>query len=31
MSSMVNIDVVYNEVKDKLVESLWKEILTGEE
>lgn len=31
MSSMVNIDVVYNEAKDQLIESLWKEILTGEE
>ncbi len=31
MSSMVNIDIVYNEVKDQLIDGLWKEILTGEE
>ena len=31
MSSMLNIDVVYKEIKDELIESLWKEILTGEE
>ncbi|MDX9916763.1 MAG: hypothetical protein RBT15_01955 [Gudongella sp.] len=29
--NMQNIDDVYNEVKEELIESLWKEILSGEE
>jgi hypothetical protein len=31
MSSILNVDVVYSEVKDELIESLWKEILAAEE